>query len=76
VVKHSGAHAVRVHFAFGADRLALSIHDDGHGLPRDPGTGRGLANMRRRVGDLGGTLAIASGEGLGLLFELPIPRQG
>lgn len=75
VVKHSGAKAVCVTLAFAPHRLLLSIRDDGGGLPSVPRPGRGLSNMRKRAGDLGGTLVIEPAPGLGLVFDIPISRR-
>lgn len=58
-IRHAGAGrvAVTVHEAGG--RLELTISDDGVGLPREPGGRRsGLANLERRLGEIGGAVEI------------------
>lgn len=56
-IRHAGATtvAVTVHEADG--RLELTLSDDGVGLPTAPGGRRsGLANLERRLGEIGGTV--------------------
>ncbi|MFG1856869.1 MacS family sensor histidine kinase [Actinomadura geliboluensis] len=66
----------------GADGVAVSVRDDGPGLP--PGRldeaasdGRlGVAqSIRGRVADLGGSVAIASAPGEGTEIEMTVPRR-
>jgi signal transduction histidine kinase len=61
VRKHAGTCqvTVRLHFSAGAE---LTILDDGGGFdPAESTAGYGLAGMRRRVEEIGGTLTIHSG---------------
>lgn len=74
-VKHSGATQVDVHLGFGENRMLLSISDNGRGLDDEARSGRGLRNMRQRIGELGGDLYIANGKGLRLEFSAPIPLK-
>jgi signal transduction histidine kinase len=79
VARHSGAQAVEVRLAWEgqpeADRVCLTVRDDGRGF--DPaqaeGKGLGLASMRERVAALGGTLRIDGGAG-GTSVEACVPR--
>jgi signal transduction histidine kinase len=58
VRKHAGASRVEVSL----DGAALTVTDDGAGFdPAAPTAGYGLAGMRRRVEEVGGTLVIHSG---------------
>ena len=60
VRKHAGAGRVEVTL----DGAALAVVDDGAGFdPAAPTGGYGLAGMRRRVEEIGGSLSIASGAG-------------
>jgi signal transduction histidine kinase len=60
VRKHAGAGRVEVTL----DGAVLTVADDGGGFdPAAPTGGYGLAGMRRRVEEIGGTLSIASGPG-------------
>jgi signal transduction histidine kinase len=62
VIRHSGASLCRVRIQAQADRITVSVEDDGQGWPvTEPahgatplGTGLGLANMERRARKLGG----------------------
>ena len=63
-------------------QLVITIEDDGRGFPLPssvPGAhsaGRsGLANMRRRVEDLGGRFVIESRPGAGTRIELTMPLE-
>lgn len=81
--RHSRATGVDVTLDFGDDRVAVDITDDGVGF--DPGSvpepapesGFGLAAMRARVDDLGGTFTVRSteGEGTSITAVLPLPSE-
>ncbi|HEY8479271.1 MAG TPA: DUF5931 domain-containing protein [Spirillospora sp.] len=67
----------------GPDEITVSVRDDGPGIP--PGRleeaaaeGRlGVAqSIRGRVADLGGDVAIVTGEGEGTEIEMTVPRRG
>ena len=79
-IKHAGATSVFVQLSFEADRIHISMRDDGNGF--DPElvqmrqTSRpslGLAGMRERASLLGGTVSLQSGPGQGTLIEAIIP---
>ncbi|MCX7792524.1 MAG: sensor histidine kinase, partial [Chloroflexaceae bacterium] len=74
VVRHAGAHACTVQLAV-ADRVELTISDDGRGLPPDATAGVGLLSMRERAAELGGECAVTSkpGEGTTVRVRLPLP---
>ena len=60
VRKHAGAGQVEVTL----DGAVLAVADDGAGFdPAAPTGGYGLAGMRRRVEEIGGTMSITSGPG-------------
>jgi signal transduction histidine kinase len=64
VHRHSGSAAARVHIVRTRSALTLTIGDRGHGMARGGETaqiGVGIAGMRARVGQVGGTLRIRSG---------------
>jgi len=76
----------------GEDRILLEIADDGAGITpehrerifddffttRPGGTGLGLSNVRRLVGDLGGRIEVTSqpGRGTTVTVSLPLPDAG
>lgn len=74
--KHAGAAHVTVTLSYMPDALVLDMNDDGKGF--DPRTlqsiGFGLANMRRRIAELGGSLTIESqpAEGTTIVAEIPL----
>jgi signal transduction histidine kinase/ligand-binding sensor domain-containing protein len=76
-VSHSGASEVRVAIGFENGSIHLSVSDNGRGLPAGelaPGAD-GLANMRERLTQLGGSCAITNlpRGGTEVAFILPIP---
>lgn len=72
VVRHARASRVRLSVSQDEARLRVAIEDDGTGLA-DARPGFGLAELRRRVEDLGGTLDAGRSTlgGSRLLVELP-----
>ncbi len=76
VVRHSGATEVRLNIQVENERIRLTIADNGRGWA---GAGQteemdGLANMRSRLGNLGGRFEVNSkaGQGTTVRFELPL----
>ena len=56
-IRHAGATCVAVTVHEDAGRLELTLSDDGVGLPTAPGGRRsGLANLERRLGEIGGVV--------------------
>ena len=70
VAKHAEASEAAVTIAVAADRLAVTVTDDGRG----GAAGSGLAGLADRVAAVGGTLTIESPPGAGtrVLAELPV----
>ena len=63
---HAHASKVRVGLAFEADRITLSVSDDGAGLPADYAErGRGFSGMETDAQRMGGTLTVESSKGGG-----------
>ncbi|MBA9007698.1 sensor histidine kinase [Thermomonospora cellulosilytica] len=78
VRKHAAASDVRVRLSYRADEVRLLVSDDGRGFdPRAtaPGAdgGFGLAGMRRRVEQIGGTVEVASAPGDGTALTVTVP---
>jgi signal transduction histidine kinase len=57
VARHAHAHNCTVHLDVNG-ALELEIVDDGLGLPHDHRAGVGLASMRERAAELGGTCSV------------------
>ncbi|MCX7411878.1 MAG: ATP-binding protein [Planctomycetia bacterium] len=74
VVEHSKATEVRLVIACDGGRLRLVLTDNGAGIhPSSQRVGYGLANMRRRAEDLGGTCRITAGPEGGAVIALDSP---
>ncbi|MCU0225910.1 MAG: histidine kinase, partial [Acidobacteria bacterium] len=79
--KHAGCTAVGAALRVAGDRLQLEVRDNGRGFdpsaaPVGPG-GNGLASMKRRAAELGGTLELDSRPGAGttVRLDVPLPRR-
>ena len=82
---HAKARHAVVRLAYRADRVVLSVSDDGSGRPdevrrilRATGSGpsgehRGLANMQTRARELGGTLTLTKARLGGLQVQVSVP---
>ena len=85
VHRHSGAKKVEVRILLDESSVSLIVEDHGKGIPRnvldrfaDSGTnvGVGLAGMRERAKELGGTLEVQSGKkGTRLHVVIPVPTE-
>ena len=73
VVRYSGANRCSVQICC-SQRLRLTIHDNGTGLPVNYTPGVGLASMRERAEELGGTCSVISlrGEGTTVTVQFPL----
>ncbi|MEU9783684.1 GAF domain-containing protein [Streptomyces phaeochromogenes] len=72
-VRHSGAHSVDVHLQCARGELALTVTDDGCGVP-DGAARSGLKNLEDRARALGGTLTLGErpqGGGTRLVWRVP-----
>ena len=85
VVKHATAAEVRITLALADDGFAWEVEDNGHGFNmRRPNvasagnagrvsSGNGLANMRRRLEDIGGRCEVKSAPGTGTRVKFVVP---
>jgi signal transduction histidine kinase len=75
IVKHSQATSAELTFEFQDHTLQLSIHDNGKGI--DPGDqnmfGNGIANMSRRMEQIGGNVALQNSNGTTVKLRLKLP---
>ena len=80
-VRHAQADLIRLEVRVENASLRLAVEDNGGGLAPElatnSGTHEGLANMRRRMEDIGGTFEITSrpGHGTRVEFVAPLPGQ-
>ena len=73
VVRHSRARACTIRLQVAGAALRLSIEDDGCGLPANHRAGVGLASMRERAEELGGTFDIEPRPGGGTCVQVVLP---
>jgi PAS domain S-box-containing protein len=84
VHRHSGGSTVHVRLRLDAEQVRMEINDNGKGIPeqrvrrftRDGvGSGVGLAGMRERVREVGGSLALLSGSsGTSVIIAIPLAQ--
>jgi signal transduction histidine kinase len=76
VARHAQARTCCVRIAL-TEVLTIEVIDDGQGLPSQPQVGIGLASMRERAAELGGTCLITTGAtgGTHVLVRLPLAKE-
>jgi signal transduction histidine kinase/ligand-binding sensor domain-containing protein len=79
VVKHAGASQVTLTLTVADAGFVLTVADDGIGLPATPHPagmgGNGLASMRRRMEEMGGSCEISSRPGQGTEVKFIVPAE-
>lgn len=74
VRKHARAQQAAVRLSYAAAEVALEVHDDGAGFAAGaPTTGYGLAGMRARVTEAGGSMQVSSAPGAGTVLSVVVP---
>jgi len=74
VRKHAGATSVLISLGLSPEGVCIEIRDDGTGFePQSPARGFGLAAMRGRVEESGGTVQVDSAPGRGTRVQVLIP---
>ncbi|WP_344154053.1 sensor histidine kinase [Kribbella yunnanensis] len=74
--KHARATSVLITLGLSEGRVSISIRDDGSGFSvAEPSMGFGLAAMRGRVEESGGTVQVESSPGHGTTVQVLIPVQ-
>lgn len=77
IARHSNCTRAEIEFAIEGARLQMKLSDDGGGFDvANNSSGNGLASMRRRAANLGGTLEIVSERGAGTTIVLTAPISG
>jgi PAS domain S-box-containing protein len=76
-VRHARSMTISVTLQFRSRKLSLEVTDDGLGMAKAPesGQGFGLANMRARAKNLGGSLRIRTRPGHGTSIVVSVPLQ-
>lgn len=73
--RHANATRIRIDLVATANRLVLTISDNGQGISDHAGRGGiGIVSMRERVNSIGGKFSIVSGAGVGTTIEVIVPR--
>lgn len=77
VDRHAAAASATVTLGVAAGQLLVEVRDDGRGGARRDGPGMGLASMRERAAELGGSCTVSAAEGGGTVVRalLPVPRE-
>jgi signal transduction histidine kinase len=76
VHRHSGSGAATVQLVQSESEIRLEVSDNGHGFQGDPSASIGIASMRERVQELGGSLDIVSTiGGTTVKAIIPLGRQ-
>jgi PAS domain S-box-containing protein len=78
VARHSSATRVDIEFSSLTGEVALSIKDNGRGLPEGhvlAPTSFGLRGMRERVAQLGGKIKFEHSPGFGVVVKLPLQAE-
>lgn len=73
VQRHSGADSATVRLTRTADEVHIEVADAGSGLPSDRRAGVGLASMRERAEELGGTFRVGPGPDRGTVVRVRLP---
>lgn len=76
VVRHADARQCALTLTMHDDRLVVTVSDDGAGLVAPDATGHGLAIMRERAEEIGGTLTVGDlpdRSGVIVRADLPLP---
>ncbi|WP_333492424.1 sensor histidine kinase [Streptomyces camelliae] len=75
-VRATARASIEVRLDYADATLSLSVHDDGCGFdPAAVSTGYGLAGLRARAAEVGGTASVhsAPGDGTTVTVRLPVP---
>lgn len=73
IVRHAQATGFEVSFSVASGELVVTVTDDGAGLSPGNGGGHGLAIMRERAEELGGTVTISESKpGVSVAARLPL----
>ncbi len=72
IIRHANAKEIHLSLQVGQDNLYCSLKDNGSGLLQKKRQGRGLLNIKNRVVQLGGKLAINGTNGTSISLVIPL----
>ena len=79
IIKHSDASEAEIRIKKFADKVVISIKDDGRGFDTDnvkpSGSGLGLVGLKERTAMIGGTISINSSLGNGTEIKINLPIE-
>ncbi|MFB9730936.1 GAF domain-containing sensor histidine kinase [Ornithinimicrobium kibberense] len=75
VTRHARARRAEVRLAVADGALAVTVRDDGLGIPDDTESGVGLLSMRERAAELGGTAEVTCPPDGGTLVRAVLPLE-
>jgi signal transduction histidine kinase len=75
VVRHASVRSCAIRITVGVERLQLEIVDNGIGLPADRSQGIGLASMRERAEELGGSCTVDTTPSCGTRVSAALPLK-
>lgn len=77
IVAHARATEVRVTLSIDPERLTICITDNGTGFDvhQTPAEGNGVANIKKRMEDIGATVDIVTGRDAGTFITFTIPQS-
>lgn len=75
-IKHAAATIIRIAVEEQDQKILIKIEDNGHGFDLvQTEAGNGMANMQKRIEDIGGVFTINSNAGLGTQISVSISKQ-
>jgi signal transduction histidine kinase len=74
IARHARAARTSVELSHDDSHFIMHVRDDGQGfIPGTANTGMGLGNMRTRIAEIGGSMAVESAPGAGTLLTISVP---
>jgi signal transduction histidine kinase len=75
-VRHAGSTSIEIRWQLTANRLLLTVRDDGAGFEPSRGSaGNGLENLRRRAAAIRAELRLDTAPGDGTRVEVDVPLR-
>ncbi len=75
VIKHAKANKVTINLVISTNDIQLTIDDNGIGFTNQKTSGRGISNIYKRAGMLGGNVTWSYNNGTLLSLTIPVPVQ-